>query len=189
MPQKAVASTAEPIRIHYHRPPDRETVYIQRLVRRLPGVVITCLDHTPLSRPMEVDGRRVLEPGAPVVWFSFPDTCHDIGRFHLADGTFTGIYANVLTPVQGLDGSTWRTTDLFLDVWLAPGAEARVLDEDELADAERAGAVSPDEARVAREEAERLRLEAAAGRWPPPIVADWPLDRVRRALGEAHSAG
>lgn len=184
-----MASTAEPIRIHYHRPPDRETVYVQRLVRRLPGAVITCLDHTPLSRPMDVDGRCVLEPGAPVVWFTFPDARHDIGRFHLVDGTFTGIYANVLTPVQGLDGSTWHTTDLFLDVWLAPGAPPRLLDEAELAHAERTGAVSADEARRAREEAERLIDEASVGRWPPSIVADWTLDRVLRTVGEADSTG
>ena len=53
-----------------------------------------------VTRPTVVNGRAVLEPGAPVVWFTFPGRHHDIGRFHTADGTFTGCYANILTPVQ-----------------------------------------------------------------------------------------
>ena len=53
-----------------------------------------------ISSPMVVAGRTILEPGAPVVWFTFPGRAHDIGRFHAAGGTFTGYYANVLTPVE-----------------------------------------------------------------------------------------
>ena len=39
-----------------------------------------------------------------MVWTTYRgDVWHDVGRFHLADGTFTGYYANILTPV-GIDG-------------------------------------------------------------------------------------
>ncbi len=53
-----------------------------------------------VSRPTVVAGRTVLEPGSPVVWFTFPGRHHDIGRFHTPDGRFTGYYANILTTVE-----------------------------------------------------------------------------------------
>src|SRR5690606_17262536 len=98
------------VRIHYLRPPDRARVYVQRLVHRAPDVVVTYVERTPLARTMVVDGEVALEPGAPAVWFTFPGAWHDIGRFHRLDGTFTGFYANVITPVEFVADDAWRTT-------------------------------------------------------------------------------
>lgn len=170
------------LHIHYRRPPDREQVYEQRLLVDRPEVKISYAPRTPLNTAMEVGGRPVLEPGSPVVWFTFAHTWHDIGRFHLADGTFTGIYANVLTPVE-LHGSEdepliWRTTDLFLDVWVGTDGRVSVLDEPELEQAESRGWVEPAVARRARREAAELRQRALDGTWPPPVVRDWTLERV-----------
>lgn len=136
-----------------------------------------------MESPLEVDGRVVLEDGSPAVWFTFPGEWHDVGRFHRADGTFTGIYANILTPVRLLDDTTWETTDLFLDVWLPRDGAPGVLDEDELADAEQAGAIDGELARQARAEAERLRRLAVEQEWPPGIVSEWTLERVRARIG------
>lgn len=178
------------VRIHYHRPPDRTEVFVQRLVRRMPGVVVTLLDRTPLRRPLEVDGRIVLENGSPVVWFTFPGAWHDIGRFHRADGTFTGIYANILTPVRFLDDDAWEATDLFLDVWLEPGRDPTVLDEDEFAHAVARGWLDQRTAAAARAEAARILERAAGNDWPPPPVEEWTLERARRtADGRVGPAG
>lgn len=175
------------IRIRYRRPPDREQIFEQRLVVRRPDVVVTLLEHAPLSRPSTVDGRIVLEPGSSVVWFTFPGEHHDIGRFHALDDRFTGLYANVLSPVEGLDGAEWRTTDLFLDVWLAAdGGTPLILDEDELEDAFARGWVDAANAAAARGEAERLVREARRGVWPPPVVAEWTLARARDAVRHSH---
>jgi predicted RNA-binding protein associated with RNAse of E/G family len=174
-----VASTRDTVRIHYRRLPDRDTVFDQQLVHREPGCIVTYMPGTPLERPLVIDGRIVLENGSPVVWFTFPGEWHDIGRFHTADGAFTGIYANVLTPVEIVDETTWRTTDLFLDVWVAPGAAARVLDEDELNEAVAAGSITGELARRARSEADRLARLARTREWPPAIVSDWPIERIR----------
>ena len=116
---------------------------------------------------MEVDGRVVLEDGSPVVWFTFPGLWHDIGRFHRADGTFTGLYANILTPVRFLDEDTWETTDLYLDVWVDPTGRAVILDEDELLDAEARGWVEPALVEAARAEATLLDA-TRLGEWPRP---------------------
>jgi predicted RNA-binding protein associated with RNAse of E/G family len=143
---------------------------------------VTFLDRTPLPKPLVVNGRTVLEDGSPVVWFTFAGRWHDIGRFHLADGTFTGIYANILTPVRFVTPWQWETTDLCLDVWLEPDRTPRLLDADELAEAVRNGWIGPELRDRARAEAARILRLARRGDWPPEAVRRWTLDRVRREI-------
>lgn len=126
----------------------------------------------------------MLARDSPVVWFTFPGAWHDVGRFHTPDGTFTALYANVLTPVE-ISGDEWRTTDLFLDVLLEPGRDPRVLDEDELAEAVQRGWLAESAARGAEAEAARLVEAARAGAWPPAVVGEWTLERARAAAGAA----
>jgi predicted RNA-binding protein associated with RNAse of E/G family len=163
--------------IHYRRLPDRETVFRQRVVHREPGVVVTLLPSADLPRPVRVNGRAVLEPGSPVVWFTYPGLWHDIGRFHTPDGRLTGFYANVLTPVE-MSGERWRTTDLCLDVWLGADGALELLDEAELAGAEERGWLDAVTARRARAEAAGLVEAARAGTWPPAHVHEWTLARA-----------
>jgi len=178
------------ITIDYRRPPDRHERFEQRLVAREEGCVVTLLEATPIERPMEVAGQTVLEPGAPVVWFTFPGAWHDVGRFHRADGRCTGLYANMLTPVWGVAGAAWRTTDLFLDLWLpADGGAPVLLDADELTEAERSGWLDAVLAARAREEAERLLRAAIADRWPPAVVTRWTLAAARAALEASAGRG
>lgn len=178
-----------PVHIHYHRPPDRTDVYEQELVVDAPAVQVTFQPSTPLTSPVELDGRIILEPGSPAVWFTFPGAWHDIGRFHDARGRFTGIYANVLTPCTFHPAPSdpsrpirWDTTDLFLDVWIGSGEDrARTLDEEDLVRAEASGAVGEDRARRARAEARQLVAGWEAASWPPPVVREWTLERVLEA--------
>lgn len=173
------------VRIHYLRPPGRQELYTQKLVHRGDDVVVTLLERTPLRRPLRVGDAVVLEDGAPVVWFTFPGAWHDIGRFHRADGRFTGIYANILEPVRFLGPAEWEATDLFLDVWLGADGRAALLDEDELDEALAAGWIDAATGRRARAEAERLLAEAERGEWPPRVVEEWTLDAAQSA---AHAA-
>jgi hypothetical protein len=175
--------TAPRVHIHYRRLPDRTQVYEQRLLADLPDVKVTLQPATPVERTLVVDGTTILEPGSPVVWFTFPDRWHDIGRFHTADARFTGLYANILTPPRlerAADGTHhWHTTDLFLDVWLSEGGEPRVLDRDQFDDALARDWLDEATARRAQAEVDRIVDEHAAGSWPPPIVDAWPLARAR----------
>lgn len=171
------------IEIRYARPPGRVTVFRQQLVRETPDCAITLLEAAAIAQPLTVRGGTVLEPGSPILWFTFPGVWHDIGRFHTRRGRFTGYYANVLTPVEvGADG-VWETTDLFLDVWL-DAAGPVLLDEDELAAACGERSVSEAMCARARQEAARLMAAARAGTWPPAICAEWTLERARRALAD-----
>lgn len=175
---------ATSITIRYRRPPDRLQVFEQQVLERRPDCVVTFLERSPLGAPMVLNGRIVLEDGSPVVWFTFPGAWHDIGRFHRADGTFTGIYANILTPVRAIASNHWETTDLFLDVWAEAG-RVEVLDEDELDAAVAERWVDPATARRARDEAAKLLERARRGAWPPRVVGEWTLERARTTLGPA----
>lgn len=166
------------IRIHYTRLPDRLSVFTQHLVHRDESCLIMLNAATQLHAPVMAGDRVILEQGAPVVWFTFPGLWHDIGRFHLADGSFTGFYANILTPVQFQSETDLSTTDLCLDVWLDANGTLSLLDEDEFDDAVQRGWISQPDAARARREAESLMRRAVAGSWPPAVVADWPLQKA-----------
>ena len=150
---RAAEAGAETVTIHYHRPGRGTEIYRQRLLARGEDAIVTLQRRPPLVAPMQVDGTTILEPGSPVIWFTFPGAWHDIGLFALADGTPTGIYANILTPVEFIGPNAWRTTDLFLDIWIPHGGGQHLLDEDELAAAEAAGVIAGELAERARGEA------------------------------------
>ncbi len=171
------------VRIHYRRLPDHEQLFDQRVVLERADVIVTLTDPMEMEAPMLIAGAPALERGSRVVRFTFPGCWFDVGRFHLADGSFTGCYGNVLTPPRIL-GDVWYTTDLFLDVWLPPGGAAALLDEDELEEAIARSHIDRGLAARAREEATRMLTAAAAGEWPPPVVAEWTLERALAACRE-----
>jgi len=177
-------SEADRVEIHYRRLPDHEVVFDQRVVLERDDVIVTLSEPVELEAPMTVDDHVILEEGSRAVWFTFPGRWHDVGRFHRADGTFTGYYANILTPPR-IEGSVWHTTDLFLDVWLSAHGDVRLLDEDELATALQKEHIDPATAQRAREEANRLLGLASIREWPPRIVEDWTLARVLSETGVA----
>ena len=173
------------VEIHYQRPPSRLQIFTQHLVFDSPEVVVTLARDMSLQQTIRIEGDIVLEDGSDVVWFTFPGLWHDIGRFHRADGTFSGIYANVLTPPR-MNGRIWHTTDLYLDVWISPSGAALILDEHEFDDAVGRELIDAETARRAREEADALLKRAQAGTWPPAIVQEWTRER---ALAVVVSAG
>jgi predicted RNA-binding protein associated with RNAse of E/G family len=169
------------VEIHYRRPPGRLQIFRQHLVWDTEGVKVTLARAMAFEQAMRIDGTVVLEDGSDVVWFTFPGVWHDIGRFHRADGTFTGIYANVITPPR-IEGSVWHTTDLYLDVWLGPDGSLLLLDEDEFEEAVGRELIDPATASRTRKEAESILAAAAAGSWPPPVVEEWTRKRALEAL-------
>ena len=72
----------------------------------------------------------------------------------------------------------WRITDLFLDVWCAPGAPPRPLDEEELREALERDWLDSEEAERAVAERDAVLEEIRAGRFPPDPVDDRPLESV-----------
>jgi hypothetical protein len=112
-------------------------------------------------------------PGHDAVRVHVPGTAHSVLRgWHPSSHRFDGWYVNLELPWTrtriGFD-----TRDLALDVSFDGGdlAIARLKDEDELAWAEEQGTISREEARIAREEADRV-LQLVAGR-SGLFAADW----------------
>ena len=169
---------SETIRLHYHRPPDRAEVFEQELLYRDAQVIVTLNRSTSLSRPMVVNGATVFESGAPAIWFTFPGLMHDIGRFHTVGGRFTGLYANIIVPVEMHSANDWSATDLFLDVWIGEGERPLVLDQDEFEDAIASAWIEPGQAAAARRELEAILDACDEGSWPPAVVNEWTIERV-----------
>jgi predicted RNA-binding protein associated with RNAse of E/G family len=183
-----VSHTPGLVRIDYLRPPDRREVFVQRLLLDRPDVKVTLAENVPFDPPIRIRGEVALEAGSDAIWFTFPGRWHDIGLFHRADDSFTGTYANILTPPVIEASGCWETTDLFLDVWIDPEGALRVLDEDQLFEAEEEGWVSAKLGQRAREEVEWIRQEHRAGRWPPPVVKEWDLARARQSSSDTSQA-
>ena len=153
------------IEYEYRRIGGRTVTYRQWLVVDRADVKVLLLQQYE-GRDVTVGQDVVLEEGAPILWFVFPGAWHDVGRFHLGDGTFTGWYANICTPVSMAD-HRWTSTDLFLDHWLPVEGSGVWLDEDELREAVESNLLDPvQQARVVEE---RSAIDAliAQGDWPP----------------------
>ena len=172
-----------PRRIHYtYTRPGKETgTYEHRLVVDRPELKVMLMEDY-RGRTLEIDGRIVAEPGSALLWFVEPDRWHDIGRFYLADGTFTGWYTNFCTPLE-IDGDRWASTDLFLDHWLWPTGGRQWLDEDELAAAIHDGLL--DEMTQTKIADERVFIQSRldAGDWPPRAAREMDLTAARGLIG------
>ena len=167
---------SELIHFEYHRPGIGVTVYDELLVLDRPDAKVL-LQEGYTGPSVDVHGTRILDSGAPMVWFVFPDAWHDIGRFHLSDGTFTGWYTNLCHPVQ-FNGDTWIGRDLFLDLWQFDDGSAVWLDEDEFEDAVKSRLVDKALEKQIVNQRSLIDMQLQADAWPPPIVKDIDLNQV-----------
>jgi predicted RNA-binding protein associated with RNAse of E/G family len=157
------------------RPPDRRYHFDSELLHADSDLLV--LTHTiEPSKPYVFRGEEVIGSGYRAIWFLFQGEPWDIGRFYRPDGSWTGYYVDVLEPVH------WETEpelalspliDLFLDLWIAPDGNSAVLDEDELEEALRSGAITPPKAEQARTTLARLHADLRAGTFPPDRVTSW----------------
>lgn len=167
------------VEIQYRRPPDRLDVFVQDLVVDRPDLKVTLHDPSTLETTLQVGDDVIYEPGAAIVWFVFPDRWHDLGRFHLEDGTFTGYYINLITPVE-IDGTIWRMFDLCLDLWVDVDGRFQVLDQDEFDEAVDRSWIDPATAERARSELAGVIAQVRGGDWPPAVVRKYDLAQVRK---------
>lgn len=133
------------------------------------------------GRRLTVDDETVAGPGSALLWFVFPDRWYDIGRFHLADDSFTGWYTNLCTPVA-MEGDRWASTDLFLDHWTSLDGRQIWLDEEELASVTQAGLLDEVTQIRIREERTAIQAHLDAGAWPPQVAIDLDLEKARSLL-------
>lgn len=184
---------APEVTIIYRRPPERVDEHRQEILYDGDGLKVTLLIRTPGAEPIEVDGAVALPGGSALLWFSYPGRWYEVASFHDPEGRLLGWYTNLVRPPR-LEGTEWRLDDLFLDVWLPAGGRPRVLDREQLREARDRGWVCEVDAERAERECDRIIRRAERGDWPPPPVADWPLESVpylrlrRDAPGTYHAA-
>lgn len=159
------------MRVLYRRPPDDVTEYRQELLLDDADLKISRLQIGSGEAPLRI-GVAEAPPGGSILWFLFPGRRYEVASVFDADGGILGYYTNIV-HLPDITAGTWRITDLFLDVWQAPGELPRLLDEEELAEAVLNGAIRADEAEVARREADRVLAAAERGRWPERDVLQW----------------
>jgi len=163
------------ITLRYRRPPDRLATIETRLLEETGDLII--MQHAiRTSMPLVVNGDKVLDDGYGAVWFIYRGEHHDVGVISDRAGDFTGYYCDAILPIIDRDG-IYEITDLFLDLWISPDGRTTVLDEDEFADAISKGWITAEEARIARDEVDRMVLGVREGTFPPKRVRDYALRR------------
>lgn len=167
------------VEVDYHRGPGDRQLYRQELLHRDDDHRVTLFRLPSRAAPMELAPGVVLEEGAALLWFTFPDRPWEVAAVYDADGELQGHYTNLIAPAP-LEGERWEIEDLWLDLWQpAGGGEPRLLDEDELDRAEEEGWIEVEAARGVRELGNRLLERARAGDWPPRPVEETPLSAAR----------
>jgi len=161
----------------YRRSGKATTSYEEWLVLDRPDVKVLLLDPYD-GDTVYVEEVPILESGAPVVWYVYPDRWYDIGSFHLRDDTPTGWYTNLCRPPV-LEGDHWIGNDLFLDLWQPVVGQPSWLDEDELAEAARTRLIDVPTRKRIQNERTLIDLQLREGAWPPAIARDIDLAQAR----------
>jgi len=164
------------IQLEYHRPGKGVTVYEEELVLDRPDVKVL-LQREYSHEDVYVGDTLALEAGAPIIWYIPVGAWHDIGRFHLKNGTLTGWYTNLSKPVR-LDGDTWTSNDLFLDLWQPIWGEPVWLDQDELDLAVKSRLIDQSTLKRTLNEKALVDLQLSQQQWPPAIARDIDLKQA-----------
>jgi predicted RNA-binding protein associated with RNAse of E/G family len=118
-----------------------------------------------LSAHFRAEGRFAPDQFiATVTKHLFYNEYFSIVEFRDEAGEVLGYYCDIVTPLARV-GEAYCQTDLLLDLWVSPGGDYQVLDEDEFEEAVEEGLLS-DELRVKAVGAlERLKDAIAGGRF------------------------
>jgi hypothetical protein len=110
--------------------------------------------------PMDL-GIVLLEPDDCWTEYFFADRWYNIFEIRAGDGSLKGWYCNVTRPAL-IGPAEVKAEDLALDLWVAPGGDMQVLDEDEFATL----SLSPAEREAARKALAELQTRVTR-RVPP----------------------
>jgi hypothetical protein len=126
-----------------------------------------------------------IAPNAGDIWYRFWLWRDDqiVEKYYDVQGQLLGTQVDVCTPMV-VGEREWTTTDLVLDIWIAPDGRVTVRNEPAFEAAVAAGVLSEEQSRWAEEHVRRLTAAIAQRRFPPPLVRNWQVDlrRIQEAL-------
>ena len=129
----------EEIKRHKNKPEQR---FLCDLAQREPGHIVLVYHATSAGRIADMD----IAPGSTTIAHYWQSRGYVLWRMFGADRTLVGTLFHICNNTD-IREQTVSYDDLILDIWITPQGIARVLDEDELADAIKAGLVTKDELR------------------------------------------
>lgn len=168
------------IHYEYTRPGKETKFYDQWLVHESESIVVLFTERY-AGPKLSIEGEQAMDVGGSILWFLFPGAWHDIGKFYLSDGTFTGWYTNLCTPWQA-NGDDWSSTDLFLDHWISVAGKSVWLDEDEFEEACAKKLLTEDQQERTREQRDQIQQKINAKSWPPAEVEVMDLEEARATV-------
>jgi predicted RNA-binding protein associated with RNAse of E/G family len=103
--------------------------YSGRVLERGPRTIVLRTEWD--REPMDL-GFVLLEPGDRWTEYFFADRWYNIFEIRASDGSLKGWYCNITRPAH-IGPDEVKAEDLALDLWVTPGGDMQVLDEDEFA--------------------------------------------------------
>lgn len=96
----------------------------------------------------------------------FPERGYKVSKFYDHDGNLISWYCDIITHSYDSATDTYIFTDLLVDVIVYPDGRVRVVDLDELADAQRDSLITPDELQMALRRLDKLLKLIYKGDFP-----------------------
>jgi len=165
--QKACASPR--IHLRYIRLPTQVLEMYDDLVYQSKKVIVGRSQITS-THSIVFDGKVVLRAGFPIIYFELMGKWFNIVKVRDLRGEHTGYYCDVTTPPKLLKDGSVEITDLFLDLWVSPDLNCRVLDQHELEEAIKQGWISRQLYESANKELGKLVALVERKEFPPRLV-------------------
>jgi len=157
------------IHLIYRRLPNRILERDDEVIADLGNIIVAKSKFEGMLAPLRVNGVEVIKNGYNMLYFAFVGENYDILKVYDEKGNFKGLYIDVLAYTKR-EGNTLEMLDLFLDIFVFPGGETFLLDEEELEMALNYGVIEGETFdfayRIAREIIEKIKRDE----FPPDIV-------------------
>jgi len=127
----------EEIKRHKNKPEQR---FLCDLARAEPGHIVIVYHAATAGRIADID----IAPGSTTIAHYWQNGGYVLWRMFAADRSPVGTLFHICASTD-IQETIVSYDDLILDIWITPEGAARVLDEDELAEAIKAGLVTDDE--------------------------------------------
>ena len=168
MPKRIALSQGSMSKLHlrYIRLPNQVLDIYDDLVHKSQMVIVGKSTITSAHSVM-FNEKVVLAHGFHIVYFELMGKWFTVGKIRDLEGRHTGYYCDIITPPRLLKDGGVELTDLFLDLWVSPDLNYKVLDEEELEKALSEGWITKQLYQKARKELNKLINLAKQGKFPP----------------------